>query len=395
MTDFASIDYDAFARDLDALRAEADAQLGPDDLAHLRKMARWGRAFTGVGYATAWLAPNPVSMLCLAQGNTARWTMLMHHVGHRGYDKVPGVPPEYTSKWFAQGSRRARDWLDWIDPEAWAVEHNLLHHFRTGELADPDLVEENLQAVRSADLPRLVKYGIVAFFAFTWKVSYYAPNTLQVLRHHQAREAGDAPRTARSNPDTLVSAFDPRTESGRAFYRRCLLPYGLARFVAAPLAFSPLGPLAVASVWLNSLGAELLANAQSFVLIAPNHAGEDVYRFEGRSTDRAEFYVRQVAGSVNYRTGGDWNDFAHGFLNYQIEHHLWPDLPMLRYQALAPKVKAVCERHGVPYLQEGVLRRAKKLVDIMVGKTSMRVAATLSKSARKDRARLADAARGE
>lgn len=390
MNDLASIDYDAFARDLDALRAEVDEKLGAEDLLHLRKISGWGRLFTGVGYATAWLGPNPVAMLCLAQGNTARWTMLMHHVGHRGYDKVPGVPAAYTSKVFAQGSRRVVDWLDWMDPEAWAVEHNVLHHFRTGELADPDLVEENLQAVRNADLPRLAKYGIVAFFAFTWKVSYYAPNTLQVLRHHKAREAGQAPRTDRSNPDTLLSAFDPRTETGRAFYRQCLLPYGLARFVAAPLAFSPLGPLAVASVWLNTVGAELLANLQSFVLIAPNHAGDDVYRFEGRSTDRAEFYVRQVAGSVNYRTGGDANDFAHGFLNYQIEHHLWPDLPLLRYQELAPKVKAVCERHGVPYVQEGVLRRAKKLVDIMVGKTSMRAATTLSKAARKARALAAE-----
>jgi hypothetical protein len=35
-------------------------------------------------------------------------------------------------------------------------------------------------------------------------------------------------------------------------------------------------------------------------------------------------------------------------------------------------VKAICEKHGVPYVQENVFRRVKKLVDIMVGKTSMR-----------------------
>lgn len=383
MTGLPPIDYDALARDLDALRAEVDAKLGPDDLVHLEKMARWGRLFTGVGYATAWLGPNPLAIYCLAQGNTARWTMLMHHVGHRGYDKVPGVPPAYTSKVFAQGSRRVRDWLDWIDPEAWSVEHNVLHHYRTGELADPDLVEENVRAVREANVPRALKYAVVGFFAFTWKLSYYAPNTLQVLAHHKARETGVAPKTERSNPDTLISAFDVRTEVGRAFLKRCLLPYGLARFVAAPLAFAPLGPLAVGSVWLNTVAAELLANLQSFVLIAPNHVGDDVYRFEGRGTDRAEMYVRQITGSVNYRTGGDLNDFLHGYLNYQIEHHLWPDLPMLRYQELQPKVKAVCAKHGVPYVQESVFRRVKKLVDVMVGKTSMRATTTLSKATRK------------
>jgi fatty acid desaturase len=390
-----SIDYAAFANELDALRRDIDSRLGEEDLRHLRKMARWGRFFTGVGYATAWLGPNLVSMACLAQGNTARWTMLMHHVGHRGYDKVPGVPAAFKSTVFAQGSRRVRDWLDWMDPEAWAVEHNVLHHFRTGELADPDLVEENLTAVRDAQLPQAIKYAIVGFFAFTWKLTYYAPNTLQVLRHQQRKNERPASTTTstttpktesaekRSNPDTLLSAFDLRTETGRAFARRCLLPYGGLRFVAAPLAFSPLGPLAVASVFVNTVGAELLANLQSFLLIAPNHAGDDVYRFEGRSTDRAEFYVRQVAGSVNYRTGGDVNDFFHGFLNYQIEHHLFPDLPMLRYQELQPKVRAVCEKYGVPYVQESVFRRAKKLVDVMVGRTSMRAARTLSKAQRR------------
>jgi hypothetical protein len=37
-------------------------------------------------------------------GRSTRW-LLMHHVGHRGYDKVPGVPAKYTSKVFARGWR--------------------------------------------------------------------------------------------------------------------------------------------------------------------------------------------------------------------------------------------------------------------------------------------------
>jgi fatty acid desaturase len=78
-------------------------------------------------------------------------------------------------------------------------------------------------------------------------------------------------------------------------------------------------------------------------------------------------------------------DFLHGWLNYQIEHHLFPDLPMLKYQQIQPKVKEVCERYGLPYVQEGVFKRARRLLDIMVGKTSMkrveRVAKTTPESA--------------
>jgi len=33
-------------------------------------------------------------------------------------------------------------------PEAWNVEHNKLHHYKLGELEDPDLVERNMDMIR-------------------------------------------------------------------------------------------------------------------------------------------------------------------------------------------------------------------------------------------------------
>ena len=62
------IDREAFAADISALRRELIADLGPADLAHLRKMERWGRACTLLGYALAWMVPNPIAALLLALG---------------------------------------------------------------------------------------------------------------------------------------------------------------------------------------------------------------------------------------------------------------------------------------------------------------------------------------
>src|SRR5262249_10089236 len=98
---------------------------------HLRRIERVGRVATAVGLATAWLAPNPFSAGALALGRSTAW-LLMHHVGHRGYDKVPGVARRHTSRVFARGRRRFVDWLDWMTPEAWVYEHNVLHHQHTG-----------------------------------------------------------------------------------------------------------------------------------------------------------------------------------------------------------------------------------------------------------------------
>ena len=355
----------SFARELDALLAETRRGLGPEDLAHLARIERWGRWCTAVGFATAWIAPNPLSMLLLSQGRLTRWAMVAHHVVHRGYDRVPGVPASRTFKGFARGKRRFIDWLDWIDPSAWAHEHNKLHHYRLNERADPDLVERNLSWLRSSKLPMPLRYALIALVAGSWKYSYYAPSTLRALINERARRT-DGAAVDESLP--LASMF-----AKPELWTRCLLPYAGIQFGVLPLLFAPLGLFAYVSVLLNSLGAEVLTNLHAFLVITTNHAGDDLEAWHAPiSEGKAEFYYRQVTGSVNFATGSDSIDFLHGFLNYQIEHHMFPDLSMLAYQRIQPRVKSICAKHGVPYVQESVFTRLGKTLDVMVGKTSMK-----------------------
>ena len=164
----------------------------------------------------------------------------------------------------------------------------------------------------------------------------------------------------------------PVTAWGAEFYLRCVLPYALFRFALLPALFLPLGVHAWAAVLINSVLAEIVANVVTFVTIAPNHTGDDVYRFDTTFRNKAEFYVQQVAGSVNYPGGTDLRDFVMGYLNYQIEHHVWPDLPLLKYRQAAPAMKEICRRHGVPYIEENVFRRFGKLWSIMMGDSTMR-----------------------
>jgi fatty acid desaturase len=352
--DFDAIDPDAFLRDVRALRVEIEAEITEADGAHLQKLERWGRAATAVGLATAWMGPNPVSAVALALGRSTRWG-LMHHCGHRGYDKVPNMPARYTSKVFARGWRRMVDWPDWMIPEAWIYEHNILHHQYTGELRDPDLIERNADYIRDSNLPMWLRRLAVVGLSVSWKPVYYAPNTLRVwLGRHEGRNGDE--------PDAPWSTF----------LGRCVLPYAAVQFVALPALFTPLGPLAVLSAVCNSVAAEALTNLQTFVVVGPNHAGDDLYRFEDRPTSKAEFFWRQVVGSVNYRTGGDVNDWLHMWLNYQIEHHLFPDVPIAALQRAQPRVKALCEKHGVPYAQQSVFTRFRKMVRIFTGEETMR-----------------------
>ena len=393
--EFARIDYEGFRRELDALRETVDKQLGAEDLRHLRKIEGWGRACTLLGYATAWILPKPVSAWLISQGNFTRWTMMMHHVGHRAYDKIPGVAPRHTSAVFARGGRRFVDFPDWIEPESWLHEHNLLHHYHTGEKADPDMAERNVMALRQARLPAFLKLVVVVLHTLSWKWAYYGANTLRALKLTRNRPAGsDLAGYLETNFDaqyspspskgkwTSAGLFRLYAGVGREVVTQSLVPYVLYRFVAIPALFLVISPEAALYVLLTSLLAEVINSIHTFMVIVPNHCGDDLYRFDAPVTDKAEFYVRQVLGSVDYRTGSDLNDFLHGWLNYQIEHHLWPDLPLLRYQQLQPRVQALCAKYRVPYVQQGVLRRFWKAVQVMTGMRSMPVAATLARSRR-------------
>lgn len=360
-----TIDYEGFAREIFAIREDMKANLGPADFHHLRRLIWINRLFCGLGYATAWIFPNPLSALCISLGITGRW-MVMHHVGHGGYDKVPGAPKRYHSKRFAMGWRRFVDWFDWILPDAWNYEHNVLHHYHTGEQNDPDLVEDHAEFARKANWPMPFKYFLAFLLSISWKFSYYAPNTL-LAQSQKGRKAptGDILGVIWEN------AFDPRNPNVRKLWLKCYLPYIVWAFLLLPLLYWPLGTAAVLSVLINRLLAEAITNFHTFAVIAPNHAGDDLYRYEAHFKGKEEFAVNQVLGSCNFHCGSELVDYSQKYLNYQIEHHLFPHMPLLKYRQYQPRVKAVCQAYGVQYVQESVFKRCVKLVDIMVGKTSM------------------------
>ena len=390
------LDLKAFGRDVKALGKQLADDEGSADIEHFNKVRNWSRLCGVIGIATMALPPNPLTICALSTWTYSRWTMIAHHTCHGGYDRhsMEGGGWRFRARSFALGgtARRARDWLDWMLPEAWNLEHNVLHHYKLGEQGDPDLVERNLEFVRKWSLPLSVKYAFVAVMSGIWKWVYYAPNTYKQLKlAEHTRATGSPPDSPGFDPlealtlGKLVRRADLRGGlfTPTEFLCRVLLPVALLRFVLlpAPLLLLPLLPpmrqgLGVAyfvHAVVNLVLADVLSNMHAFATIVTNHAGSDLYRFDTPcAPNSAEFYLRQVLSSTNYRTGSDANDFLHGWLNYQTEHHCWPTLSMLSYQKAAPSLKAICAKHGVPYTQDSVWTRLQRTLDIMVGTASMR-----------------------
>ena len=376
---YEDVDKEQLEKDIDAIRDTMDP-VGEEDFQHLLKLERWGKMFTYAGLAltlilsivevmlgglSAWIFW-PLAMmaaLLISTGNVSRWANTAHPILHGGYDKVPNIPERYTKKYFAKGARRYVDWMDWIKTDAWSYEHNIMHHYHLGEDDDPDHVENNLQWLIQSKIPMWLRYIIVYAFAGTWKFTYYAPNTLRILANKKLKEA--------HKKEITDFELNPRTKAGLELWMEYLLPYGLLKFVVFPALFLPLGTAAVLNALIIMLFAEFFANLHSFLVIVPNHSAEDIYMFSEPSKSQGEFYLRQIMGSVNYNTGSDAIDFAHGFLNYQIEHHLFPNMPLSYYQKMQPIVKDICTKHNLEYRQESVFKRIGMTIDLMVGKTKL------------------------
>jgi linoleoyl-CoA desaturase len=97
--------------------------------------------------------------------------------------------------------------------------------------------------------------------------------------------------------------------------------------------------------------ANLVRNVWVHTIVFMGHIPDGAETFTEEQLDgetRGGWYVRQMVGSCNL-DGTPLFHLMTGHLSYQIEHHLFPDLPSNRYARIAPKVKAVCERYGLAY----------------------------------------------
>jgi NADPH-dependent stearoyl-CoA 9-desaturase len=99
------------------------------------------------------------------------------------------------------------------------------------------------------------------------------------------------------------------------------------------------------------LAANLVRNVWSYSIIFCGHFPDQTYSFapeEVEDETRGGFYVRQLLGAANIE-GSPLFHVMSGNLGYQVEHHLYPDMPSTRYAEIAPRVKEICKRYGLPY----------------------------------------------
>ena len=100
-----------------------------------------------------------------------------------------------------------------------------------------------------------------------------------------------------------------------------------------------------------NVAANLLRNVWAYVVICCGHFADGAEKFTPAALEgetKPQWYLRQMLGSANFNAGPVMA-FLSGNLCYQIEHHLYPDLPSNRYAEIAQRVRAVCATYDLPY----------------------------------------------
>jgi NADPH-dependent stearoyl-CoA 9-desaturase len=367
-------------KQFDAIHDEVYNDLGDRDRRYIVSMIEMHRRLAVMGrvlllfsrYPPAWVG----GTAALSAAKILENMEIGHNVMHGQWDWM-NDPQIHSSKW---------DWDTASTKEAWKHSHNYIHHTYTNIRGkDKDLGYEIMRIdphQRWSPVYLLQPiYNAVLMLLFEWGVAFHDLDFEALRKGEKSKEqvitelkgiAGKA--RAQIQKDYMawpllsglaMAALDLALNAGELGTRRPggklgRMRGGLLRsrgrnrrrVVEDALALAAnSGVQAYRSTLTADAAANVIRNAWSHSIIFCGHFPDQTYTFsqeEVEDESRGAWYVRQLVGAANIE-GGPMFHVASGNLGYQVEHHLFPDMPSTRYAEIAPQVKELCRRYGLPY----------------------------------------------
>lgn len=116
-----------------------------------------------------------------------------------------------------------------------------------------------------------------------------------------------------------------------------------AVWIGVPLLFWPLPTVAV-----FYLVRTILLGYVMYAVLAPGHFPAEAQRTTDAARRDTDFFSLQAEGTVSFRTGFLGRFLCSG-LEYQVEHHLFPNISHVYYPQISVAVQKLCAEHGLPY----------------------------------------------
>ena len=316
---------ESFGEELDAIRRRVVADIGERDAGYIRKVIRaqrgleiTGRALMFAGFfPPAWLGGVTALSLSKILDNME----IGHNVMHGQYDWMQD--PDLTSKGF--------EWDTACPGDQWRHSHNYMHHTHT------NIVGKD----------RDIGYGVLRMSEDQPWHPYYLGNPLYAALLASFFQYGVALHDLELERVTAGQAsLGEKRDMIRSIWGK-VRQQTLKDYVLFPVLTGPSAPFTLA----GNAAANLTRNVWAFTIIFCGHFPDGTQEFTEEETadeTRGQWYHRQLLGSANL-TGGKLFHVLSGNLSFQIEHHLFPDIPAHRYAEISVEVRQVCERYGIPY----------------------------------------------
>jgi linoleoyl-CoA desaturase len=312
-------------RELDAIHEEVFADLGDRDARYIRSIiALHRRLALGARLLLIGSRKRPLWLLGTASLSLAKILENMeigHNVMHGQWD------------WMNDPDINSRNW-DWdtaSPADAWRHSHNYEHHTYTNIRGkDRDLGYEimRIDPHQSWHPIYLLQplYNLLLMGFFEWGVALHDLN-------FDAIRSGEKPKR---------EAIAELKAIGVKARRQVIKDY---------MAFPLLSGRSFKATLAANFTANIVRNVWAHSIIFCGHFPDQTYTFgedEVAGETRGGWYVRQLLGAANI-DGSPLFHLLSGNLSFQVEHHLYPDMPSSRYAEIAPRVREICRRYGLPY----------------------------------------------
>ena len=370
-------------REFDAIHDEVYESLGARDRRYItsmidmhRRLAVLGRVLLlGSRFRPTWVAGTGATSLAKILENME----IGHNVLHGQWDWM-NDPQIHSSTW---------DWDTASTSEAWKHSHNYVHHtFTNIRGKDKDLGYEIMRIDPHQKWHPVYLfqpfYNLLLMAFFEWGVALHDLDFEAIRKGEKSkdqlrRELKGIGSKARSQvvKDYLAwplisalanmavgAALEARggrttrrervaAAAGRGLRRlgRGRQPSGSQQLRALVARAARDGSDTFKATAKANFTANIVRNVWAYMIIFCGHFPDQTYTFdedEVEDESRGGWYVRQLVGAANIE-GSPLFHVVSGNLGYQVEHHLFPDMPSTRYAEIAPRVKEICERYELPY----------------------------------------------
>ena len=318
-------DVEALGAELDALRREIEADRGVRDVRYLHRTILAHRVLEVVG-RLALLGSHKRSLwlfgtTALSLSKIIENMELGHNVMHGQWDWMND--PEIHSTTY--------EWDMVCASPHWKHSHNYIHHKYTNVVGmDHDVGYKLLRVTRDEPWePRRLFQPVSNLFlaaTFEWGIGLHDIEIGEYLRGERS-------------PEVTVPKI-------KLFLRKIAKQVG-KDYVLFPALTGPNFRYTLTA----NLTANLIRNLWAYVVIFCGHFPDGAEKFTVESLENetpGQWYLRQMLGTANFKAGPAMAFFS-GNLCYQIEHHLYPDLPSNRYAEIAERIKDLCDKYDLPY----------------------------------------------